>query len=223
MRYYNAAPEDQQFQKLIGDEVIRFTNMHERLSDLSIKLPGIKPRLFYVPNMKNEEEEQSLELIETPLEFDTVVIDLNEKLLTLVWRGRLDCTDKEAMEKFYYMYAIEDTPSPRVPIEEIQSKFDEEIKDIDLTRQTLELEPEVLQGNLMAAAVAEIVKTLTQAKADPAFIALIGAETDPKSLQNRLEAEFNKVAAKAKKNIEQQQEKIDKFNAESTPYTSGKN
>ena len=221
VRYHNAAPEDQQFEELNGDEVIKFTNFHERLSDLSIKLPGIKPRLFYVPNMRKEEEEQSLELIETPLVLDTVVIDLNEKLLTLVWRGHLDASNTAVMEKFYYLYAVEDTFSPSITIDEIQSKFNEDVKDIDLSRQSLELDPETLKIGLMAPVVAEIVKTLTQVEADPAFIAQIAAETDPKSLQNRLEAEFNKVATKAKTDLEQQQAKMDKFNAESKPSTSG--
>jgi hypothetical protein len=126
------------------------------------------------------------------------------------------------LEKFYYLYAVEDTFSPSITIDEIQGKFNEDVKYIDLSRQALELDPETLKIDLMVPVVAEIVKTLTQVEADPAFIAQIAAETDPKSLQNRLEAEFNKVAGKAKTDLEQQQAKMDKFNAESKPSTSGK-
>ena len=179
LRFHNAAPEDQQFEELIGDEVIRLTNMHERILELSIILPGIKPRLFYVPQMETEED-QTIELIEIPLKFDTVVIDLNEKTLTLIWRGHLDSTDKGLNEKYYYLYAVEDSISPKIPMEEIQNKFEEEVENVEEIRATgAKTTPDFILQSLLSPVLAEIGKTLAETKADPDLIAQVAAITDP--------------------------------------------
>jgi hypothetical protein len=213
LRFHNAAPEDQQFEGLIGDEIIRLTNMHERILELDIILPGIKPRIFYVPKMETEEE-QTIELIEIPLKFDTVVIDLNEKTLTLIWRGHLDSTDKNMGEKYYYMYAVEDSLSPQIPMEEIQSKFEEDVKSVeDIRANGAEITPEFLLSNLLSPVLAQIGKTLAETKADPALVAQIATITDPEKGIALLKKEFFERSNALEKDLKQSLADIKAYNS----------
>lgn len=200
-RYENAAPEDQQFSDLMGNETITFHNMNENFPVFTITLPNFKPRVFYVPRMESEEE-QTLDLIEIDIKLDTIVFDLNDGLLSLLWRGPLSCNDKPLIEKIWYLYGFDDEPSHRIPLETIQKKFEEEIKYVEPIREQMAMTPEILLKLTLAPALAQITKTFQEMGADPALIASVAKITDPEAGMDSLTAKFNKVTADLQKDIE---------------------
>lgn len=79
--YFNVAPLDQQIAELRPDERILLENMHADHERLVTKLPGIRPRAI-ADRATGEREE-------LPLVADTLWIDTDRKICTVVWRGQL--------------------------------------------------------------------------------------------------------------------------------------
>jgi hypothetical protein len=231
LRYLNAAPEDQQFGDLIGNEIIILTNMHERFSEMAIKLPDSKPRLFYVPRKRpvdlqdteldlqdTELDLQDTELIETYLKLDTVVIDLNEKFLTLVWKGKLE-SQINVLDTFLYMYGVEDSCEPSKSIGEIQRKFEEEIVALEWAREMIDENPEKKINKVVSDVTDQIVKTLKELKAEPALISLLASTATLDEKEKMLRAEFDNLKESLEKDLMKQKEKIRSWgNAPSTNF-----
>jgi hypothetical protein len=78
--YFNAAPPDQQVDRLRPDEPILLENLHPEHSKLETVLPGLLPRVMIEHNGTSEE------LRMTP---DTLRIDTGRGLCSLVWRGQV--------------------------------------------------------------------------------------------------------------------------------------
>jgi hypothetical protein len=195
-RYENAAPEDQQYKDLLGNETVTFENMNENFPTFNITLPNYKPRLFYVPSKQDHQDKPILDLIEIDVRLDTIVVDLNEGLLTLLWRGPLDATDTSVIEKFRYLYCAEDEPYHKLPIEEIQTNFNKEIEIIEPAIQKTEVTADEILTGVLGPAIEQIVKSLKEAGANPALIASVTQITDPQSGISMLKAEFEKVTDK---------------------------
>ena len=209
-RYYNAAPEDQQFEDMRGDEALNFVNLNEKFPRYQIQLPAIKPRFFYVPMNKNAEE-QALDLIEENIKFDTVVVDLTESLIHLVWRGRIDCIDTGALDTTLYLYVVEDKIEETIPFEEIQKKFEEEVVDIEKTREAGVISEEKVMASVWGPLVEQIVKVLEEVKADPSLIAAAAAMTDPESGKEMFQAEFTKLQSQLTKQADEEHAKAKKL------------
>jgi uncharacterized protein YjbI with pentapeptide repeats len=80
--FFNAAPPDQQFTTLRGDEALVFENMHPERAIYRSRLPGVKARVFIERVYENAER-----FDEVPLKLDTVWSDIATERLILVWRG----------------------------------------------------------------------------------------------------------------------------------------
>ncbi len=78
--YFNVAPSDQQVPELRCDERIVLENLHPEHARLITRLPGIRPRAILDRATGEREEIQ--------LVADTLCIDTDRGLVTLVWRGR---------------------------------------------------------------------------------------------------------------------------------------
>lgn len=78
IRCANGASCGLQYPHLNGSESIRFTNISGK-SDFVLQLPNDKPRIW-IDGRKGK-------LVETSAVLHTVLVDLNENKLTLVWRG----------------------------------------------------------------------------------------------------------------------------------------
>ena len=78
--FYNCAPADQQIRGFLrGDEELRLENLDPELPRLVTRLPGWRIRAHRtVPD-----------LVEVPLNLDTLWVDADARQLVLVWRGRL--------------------------------------------------------------------------------------------------------------------------------------
>src|SRR5262249_12454151 len=77
--YFNAAPPDQQVPYLRGDEELVFQNLHPAVEVFRSRLPGLRIRAF-----ANDLEGRFREV---PMNLDTLLADLDEGALYLVWRG----------------------------------------------------------------------------------------------------------------------------------------
>ncbi len=79
--YFNVAPPDQQLAELRDDERIVLENLHPRYASLQTSLPNIRPYASL---------ERSGQTLEThPMRADTLWIDTDRGLCTLVWRGQI--------------------------------------------------------------------------------------------------------------------------------------
>ena len=81
---YNAAPDDQQYPGyLLGDEPMRFFNMHREHPQLVTRLPGLQPHCFV--HFQTAERRIWSNM---PLQLDTLWVNLDLMKIVLVWRSR---------------------------------------------------------------------------------------------------------------------------------------
>ena len=81
--HFNAAPKDQQLDGyLVGDEELSIENLHPTHPTYRCRLPGVRPRCFL-----NGQEEGQERFQEVALNLDTLWVDMEAEVLTLVWRG----------------------------------------------------------------------------------------------------------------------------------------
>ena len=161
---------------------------------------------------------QDTELIETYLKLDTIVIDLNEKFLTLVWKGKLE-SQINVLDTFLYMYGVEDSCEPSKSIGEIQRKFEEEIVALEWAREMIDENPEKKINKVVSDVTDQIVKTLKELKADPALISLLASTATLDEKEKMLRAEFDNLKESLEKDLMKQKEKIRSWgNAPSTNF-----
>lgn len=78
-RVHNAAPDDQQIERLPPGAPVALTHVHPTLPELRFRLPEVRPRIAWGCNR--------LPLAEVPVALDTVVIDADRLRVSLIWRG----------------------------------------------------------------------------------------------------------------------------------------
>jgi hypothetical protein len=83
--FFNAAPEDQQLDELLGDEQIVLENVHPEFRRLVTCLPREHPCAFV--------EHPAAPPEELPMRCDTLWVDADNRIFTLTWRGRLTIAD----------------------------------------------------------------------------------------------------------------------------------
>lgn len=81
--YFNAAPADQQLEGFLrGDEPVVLESLHPAHPRCETRLPGLRPRWFAILDGGAQPEFR-----EVRLHLDTLQIDAEAGLITLVWRG----------------------------------------------------------------------------------------------------------------------------------------
>jgi hypothetical protein len=165
-RYHNAAPDDQQFEWLAGNETIVCENMDPDQPTRRVQLPGLRPRLFYVPR-----DDPARDLREVPMGFDTVIVDLDAGELTLVWRGSFTHPYNVVDEDIAYTYLNEE-PVDRPPVsrERYQELFEQEIPQYEKAFEVLNISGDGVHEQIFGPIVEQAVKTLTELGADEALI-----------------------------------------------------
>jgi hypothetical protein len=83
--YFGAAPWDQQVAGIRPDERIVLENLHPVYETLETRLPGVVPRALVQGPAREEGS--------VPLVADTLWIDTDRGIATVVWRGRIGLTD----------------------------------------------------------------------------------------------------------------------------------
>jgi hypothetical protein len=179
-RYHNAAPDDQQFESLFGNEFIRCENMDPSQPFRRIQLPGTRPRLFYVPR-----DDAARDLREISVALDTVVVDLDSGEATLVWRGAMHHTYDWVDAEIAYIYLNEEPvdESPRSR-ETYQELFEKEIPDYEYAFEIANNSGEKMHNQLFGPVQEQIIKTLQEVEADESVIEEFRQTSDAEEIFN---------------------------------------
>jgi uncharacterized protein YjbI with pentapeptide repeats len=108
--YFNAAPADQQIPYLRGDESISLEGLHSGVSTFTSRLPGVRPRCFV--RISRSAEASTEEVV---LNLDTVTIDADAGLVSLVWRGLIPVQSREYEEVEKALLVVESLHDPARP------------------------------------------------------------------------------------------------------------
>jgi len=126
----------------------------------------VRKRMFYVPA-----EDAARELRELALHLDTIVCDLDDGTLTLLWRGQLEHEFDAPDEGIAYFYVEEErVDQPPWPKERYQEKFEKEIETYEELIKGTQVSSEGLHNELFPAVVAQIASSLQDVEADPKMI-----------------------------------------------------
>jgi uncharacterized protein YjbI with pentapeptide repeats len=78
--YFQSAPADQQLKGYLrGDEEVSLVNLHPAAANVSVRLPGLRVRVFV--------KDDSGVVREPPMKLDTLLAELESEKLVLTWRG----------------------------------------------------------------------------------------------------------------------------------------
>ena len=121
--YFNAASEDQQVEFLRGDEAIALVNMHPEHPELKTQLPGLRMRC--VVRLTPEKGEALVER-EVPMNLDTLYVDAQKALVTMIWRGVCDVRMEEAEDLADVLVFSESLHGTPATMEQIRPWFEEE-------------------------------------------------------------------------------------------------
>jgi len=190
--FNNAAPDDQQIERLDGYESFILNNLHPEIVRFEVWLPNRRPRFFYV---RTDDPDQTLR--EVPVSLDTVHIDVVGEQVTLIWRGRLDYTpDEEDQTPFDFFYVGEEPArGPFQPVAVFQKDFAAEAEIYQDALETMKISPEDLEKKEMAAVVPQIVKALNEAGAAASLISQVEAAPDVNRLSDILATHVDKSVA----------------------------
>jgi len=165
--YHNAAPEDQQVDFLRGDEAIALQNMHPEHPDLRATLPGLRMRCLL-----RRAEEDGLSEHDVPMNLDTLYVDAQKMLVTLVWRGVCNIREEEGEDVVDALVWSEPLSAPPATIEQARPWLEDEPEEAEpypgeaIDTQTSVMEGEALAEAMEAAAKAQIgaLRSLVPAK-----------------------------------------------------------
>lgn len=125
--YFNAAPDDQQLEGYLrGDEELRFTNLHPAAPVFTAKLPAIRIRAFV--------KDRAAVFREVRMTLDTLFADVDEGVLTLVWRGLDKVAEIDLSDVKFALIASErlDEPPQRAEhYREILERFEQDPLELD--------------------------------------------------------------------------------------------
>ena len=130
-RFFQAAPADQQLDRLHGDEWIVLDGMHPAL-------PRVMSRLPQVAALARRQMTSGAEVTEHPVELraDMLVIDADRLLASVVWRGRFVVPRAEMLAATRMLVGLEmpgkPVTWPAVPAPKVQA-YSAETRDIDVS------------------------------------------------------------------------------------------
>ena len=106
---FQSAPRAQQLSHVSGDEPFVLGGLHPKERVIEGQLPGLQARVYAIGPSPDGGV-----FSEIPMRLDTVLFDLEELTLSLVWRGSHDTSDEHASEVsawFGHVLAAGVTPS----------------------------------------------------------------------------------------------------------------
>jgi len=107
-RYFYSAPADQRLERYLrGDEEVSFQNLHPSAPVFSVRLPGLRVRVF----VKGKDGR----FREVPMSLDTLFADLDEGKLYLTWRGLDAVADDDLSDVATMLVASEKLGEPKTP------------------------------------------------------------------------------------------------------------
>lgn len=189
--FYNAAPDDQQLERLRGYESFVVRNMHPTEPRFEIGLPDLRPRAFYVLA-----DDKTQTLNEVPLTLDTVHIDLIENTVTVLWRGGFDHDFDEITESIDFVYLAEEVASERYrDIQWHQNNFAEDAAIYQEALEAIKTTAEDVEVREFGPILKQIVKVLGEVGASTALVDKVSAAPDMESLSDTLQAAMSEQEA----------------------------
>ncbi|RLB64017.1 MAG: hypothetical protein DRI90_05620 [Deltaproteobacteria bacterium] len=135
-RFHSAAPADQQLKGYLkGDEPFRLVNLHPDASRVDSALPGLRCRAF-VQDVMGRFREVAMSL-------DTVLFAVDERRVTLTWRGVDPVTEDDLEDVAFLLLATEQLSEPPAEVAHYQ-RIMEEFAD-DPVGLKADLPPELLE------------------------------------------------------------------------------
>lgn len=157
-RVFNAAPLDQQIDGyLYGGESIHLVNLLPGKPDFRTHLPLLRVRCPLGYTFKDGRTETH----DPRMVLDTVVVDTDAQIVTLVWRGRVPAPSIKLLELDWIFPTCESLLDAPRTLEELRAEFDRRV-------QEAALPPIEIRENLAEAdaKTAEAVAQAEKAKAD---------------------------------------------------------
>jgi uncharacterized protein YjbI with pentapeptide repeats len=184
--YFNAAPADQQIEGcLSGDEELVAENLRPDHAVFRARLPGWRVRAFL-----EEQEDGAARFREVPMKLDTAHLDMDQLVLTLLWRGVADVRTAAMKELSAALIVSEPMREPALPAEHYRPLLAEAAEVPPEPEPPPPAEEEVPAGSDDSEALAAADEELAKAQATSAK-ALKQAGFDPEA--------FGKQAAEALK------------------------
>ena len=116
--YFQCAPEPQQLAYLTGDESYEAWGVHPELPRITGQLPGRRARLF-----AQKTPAAGGDFFEIECRLDTVVFDLDEMKLNLVWRAVIEVSDEDATELEALFVAAEYLDQPPATLQQARGSY----------------------------------------------------------------------------------------------------
>lgn len=179
-RYENAAPDDQQFQDLRGDEILALENMDPEQPHFRIALPALRPRLFFVPFHDTDRQLRPLDL-----RLDTVHVDMHDRQLTMLWRGTFEHGFEDFPKATAYLYLETEPLYEPLSDTAYQDKFNALLPDYELAFEAETLTAESMHEKIFPTVIDAIVKAFQDVEADESVIATFQSSTDPQTLYEK--------------------------------------
>jgi uncharacterized protein YjbI with pentapeptide repeats len=116
--YFQAAPSAQQLAYLRGDEPFEISGTHADRASLRGALPGLRMRGF-----AQRTAAAGGQIVEVPLQLDTVHFDTDAGTVSLVWRGLIEVSDEEAPELAAFLVLDESLGDAPITVDEAQARL----------------------------------------------------------------------------------------------------
>jgi len=109
--YFHEAPADQQLDGYLrGDETLTFENLHPAAASWQAKLPALRIRVFV--------KTTDARIFEPEMQLDTLLADLDDEKLELVWRGHCPIRELDMSDVGVVLLAAEDLADAPKPADE---------------------------------------------------------------------------------------------------------
>ncbi len=177
--YFNGARRDQQIDGFLrGDEEIYLEHLQPGQDVVRTSLPGVKVRCFVQRHTSSEPDDRHDEFAEVLTNLDTCIVDGDEGLVTLVWRGTLAIASPKSDQIHFMLVATEPVNDPQ-PREFYLQNMVAEIEKRRPKPPSGEVSDETKKkiAAMHEKGIQDVVKTLRSAKADEALIAEVERQT----------------------------------------------
>jgi uncharacterized protein YjbI with pentapeptide repeats len=121
--HFQCSPPGQRLEAIRGDEPFVITGMHPEHTHLEGRLPGIQPRCFMAVS-GDEAGAPGAEIAfeRVSLRLDTVVFDIDDMRIDLVWRGLVEVSAEHAPE-VQALFLIQDGPGEETSVDQAYERF----------------------------------------------------------------------------------------------------
>ncbi|MBX3460341.1 MAG: DUF2169 domain-containing protein [Planctomycetes bacterium] len=126
--YFNAAPKDQQLEGFLrGDEELELLNLHPQHEVLKTRLPGLAVRVL----LREGRDGADAAVREVPMNLDTLLVDADEGVVHLLWRGVANVSDEDWLECREILVVADPLTQPR-SLEQLVPLFDEPAEETEV-------------------------------------------------------------------------------------------